>query len=416
MLIRRIARPLLASAFIADGLTTLANPEPRTKTAATLVQHGERKLPENYAAKLPSDPGQVVRVNAMVQVGAATLLAFGRMPRIASTVLAATLVPATAVEHNFWDEQDPERRAAKRLGFIKDVSLLGGLLIAASDTAGKPSLAWRGKRAAAKVSASLPLVHGGSDNTYQSLRKGLEGALEHGKVAAGHTKEKIADLADTVQSEAPHWAETAKEQSAEIAETVGERGREFADIAKRRGGRFVDVAKTRGADFAEIARDRGADFAEIARDRGADLAETARERGVDLAGTARERGADFAEIARERGADFAEIARDRGADLAETARERGAQVAETARERRLRAAEAAHDRGVKAARTARGRRRQAARIARGRTADAAETARDRSVRFAETALDRGALLAETALDRSARAAEAARDRIEERRN
>ncbi|UGT44720.1 DoxX family membrane protein [Nocardia yamanashiensis] len=403
MLIRRIARPLLASAFIADGLTTLANPEPRTKMAATLVQHGERRLPEQYAAKLPSDPGQVVRVNAMVQVGAAALLAFGRVPRIASTVLAATLVPATAIEHNFWDEPDPERRAVKRLGFIKDVSLLGGLMIAASDTAGKPSLAWRGKRAAAKVSASLPLTHA-SDDSYAAVRKGLEEALAHTRVAAGHTKERIAELADTVQSEAPHWAETAKEQGADLAETVGDRSREFADIAKRRGGHLVEVAKVRGADLAETARERGAD-----------LAETARERGADFAGTARERGADFADTARGRGVELAEAARERGADLADTARDRGAQVAETARERRQRAADAAHDRGVRAARTARGRRRQAARLARDRSASVAETARDRGARLAGDALDRGAVLAENVLDRGARAAESARDRIEERR-
>src|SRR2546426_46209 len=83
MLLRRFARPLLATAFVADGVDALIHPEPRSK-------------------------------------------------------------------------------AAKRTAFLKDVSLLGGLMIASADTEGKPSLGWRGRRAAsnatAAVSAALPFT------------------------------------------------------------------------------------------------------------------------------------------------------------------------------------------------------------------------------------------------------------------
>jgi hypothetical protein len=45
--------------------------------------------------------------------------------------------------------------------FLTDVSLIGELIIAAVDTEGKPSLGWRGRRAACKVSeavtAALPV-------------------------------------------------------------------------------------------------------------------------------------------------------------------------------------------------------------------------------------------------------------------
>nr|WP_230817945.1 hypothetical protein [Rhodococcus qingshengii] len=45
---------------------------------------------------------------------------------------------------------------------IKNVSLLGGLMIASVDTEGKPPLGWRGRRAERKVqtsiAAALPLV------------------------------------------------------------------------------------------------------------------------------------------------------------------------------------------------------------------------------------------------------------------
>ncbi len=76
-------------------------------------------------------------------VGAGALLALGRLPRLASTVLAATLVPTTVAAHSFWNEQDPKVRAQQKVQFFKNVSLLGGLLIAAVDTAGKPGLAYR---------------------------------------------------------------------------------------------------------------------------------------------------------------------------------------------------------------------------------------------------------------------------------
>ena len=84
-----------------------------------------------------------MRANGAAMVGAGSLLALGRLPRIASTVLAATLVPTTLAAHAFWSEQDPEVRAQQRTQFLKNLGLLGGLLLAAVDTEGKPGLAYR---------------------------------------------------------------------------------------------------------------------------------------------------------------------------------------------------------------------------------------------------------------------------------
>src|SRR5947208_682198 len=126
MLLRRFARPLLATAFVADGVDALVHPEPRAQAAAALVQQGQQSLPDNIAAKLPSDPGTIVKINAIAQVSAGALLALGKMPRLASLTLAATVIPATLTEQDFWAEKDPERKAAKRNAFLKDVSLLGG--------------------------------------------------------------------------------------------------------------------------------------------------------------------------------------------------------------------------------------------------------------------------------------------------
>ena len=92
-----------------------------------------------------------MRINAGAQLLAAAALATGRAPRLSATVLAASLVPTTLAGHAFWDETDPQAKATQRLQFMKNTSILGGLLLAGVDTEGKPGLAWRARRAAADV-------------------------------------------------------------------------------------------------------------------------------------------------------------------------------------------------------------------------------------------------------------------------
>jgi uncharacterized membrane protein YphA (DoxX/SURF4 family) len=139
MLIRRIARPLLSAVFIGQGVETLRNPaialEATEPTVAAL-----RSLPEPYGDKVPSNPETAARINAAVQIGGGLLLATGKLPRIASAALAFTVIPGSLGGHLFWNESDPERKAQKRRDLLTDLSLLGGLIIAAADTAGKPSL------------------------------------------------------------------------------------------------------------------------------------------------------------------------------------------------------------------------------------------------------------------------------------
>ena len=136
-LVRRVARPMLAAMFVVGGLDQLKHPGTKADTARPLV---EKLAP---AIGLPDDTELLVRASGAAMVGAGAMLALGRLPRLASTVLAATLVPTTVAAHSFWNEQDPKVRAQQKVQFFKNVSLLGGLLIAAVDTAGKPGLAYR---------------------------------------------------------------------------------------------------------------------------------------------------------------------------------------------------------------------------------------------------------------------------------
>ncbi len=85
---------------------------------------------------------------------AGACLAAGWFPRLASLALAGTLVPTTAAGHRFWEAEDADR-AQQRIHFLKNLSMFGGLLIAAADTSGQPSLAWRARHGA-RPSAARP--------------------------------------------------------------------------------------------------------------------------------------------------------------------------------------------------------------------------------------------------------------------
>ncbi|MFI9409914.1 DoxX family protein [Nocardia gamkensis] len=336
MLLRRLARPLLATAFVVDGVDTLRRPDERVKAANALLERGHRQLPEEIATKLPSNPTTVVQVNALAQVSGGVLLALGKAPRLAALVLAATVVPAAVTEQDFWNEQDPARKSAKRTAFLKDLGLLGGLMITAADTEGKPSLGWRGRRAArdaaAAVTAALPFGATSDTATGAALRKHAQEAAERARALGAVAASKGAELAETAQRHGPGWAEAAKEHGSELAGTAKEHGSEWAEIAKERGADWAEVAKERGTDWAEVAKERGAEWAEIAKERGAEFAEIAKERSAHLADLAKQRGAEWAEVAKERGPEIADAARERSAHTAQLARERGVRKALAARE------------------------------------------------------------------------------------
>src|SRR5258708_25703350 len=242
MLLRRIARPLLSAVFIGQGVEGLRNPaitlEATEPTVAAL-----RNLPEPYGDKVPSNPETAARINAAVQIGGGLLLATGKMPRIASAALAFTVIPGSLGGHLFWTESDPERKVQKRRDLLTDLSLLGGLIIAAADTAGKPSLGWRGRRAAARiseaVSAALPL-DGSDDSVLDSeladrISHGLHVGAERGRELASTATEKSAPVVKKARKK-------ARKRGAQLAEAVREHGAELADTARERGGESADIA------------------------------------------------------------------------------------------------------------------------------------------------------------------------------
>jgi uncharacterized membrane protein YphA (DoxX/SURF4 family) len=123
--IRRVAHPLLAGMFVAGGLDALLHPGPRIE------------MTRNAGL---SSPEALVRANAIADVVAGLALATNRAPRLSALVLTASLVPTTYVGHPFWTEKDKSVRKQQQIHFLKNLGLLGGLLLALADTGGRESL------------------------------------------------------------------------------------------------------------------------------------------------------------------------------------------------------------------------------------------------------------------------------------
>jgi putative oxidoreductase len=147
---RRIARPLLASIFVVGGWDALWNPEGKAKKAEAVSQ----PLSETVGVD-QLDAKTLVRINGAVQIGGGALLALGKYRRLAALVLIGSIVPTTYAGHRFWEESDPATRAQQKMHVLKNLGLLGGLILAAFDTEGEPSLGWRAKRQAREFETAV---------------------------------------------------------------------------------------------------------------------------------------------------------------------------------------------------------------------------------------------------------------------
>lgn len=190
--VRRVARPMLAAIFVTTGLDALKHPAKRAEMAAPLVNALAGPL------HLPNDPELLVRANGAAMLAAGSLFGVSKLPRLSSLVLAATMVPTTYAGHAFWEEKDKAQRAQQRTQFLKNLGLIGGLLLASVDTAGQPGLAWRAQHGAA------------------GARRGVERGVEQSRREARH-------LAKTAKRETRHAAKAARREAKLAAVTAHDR-------------------------------------------------------------------------------------------------------------------------------------------------------------------------------------------------
>lgn len=138
---------MLGSVFVLEGVKAVRHPEPLVDGAAPLIAK-VTPVVDRYAPQLPNDPTTIVRANGAIQLGAGLALSLGKAPRLAALLLAASEASSTLARHRFWECKDVDEKKRERTEFVHGVALVGGLLLAGVDTAGRPGLPWRARRAA----------------------------------------------------------------------------------------------------------------------------------------------------------------------------------------------------------------------------------------------------------------------------
>jgi putative oxidoreductase len=144
--VRTAARALLSGIFIVSGARAVANPAAYVDRAKPVTDQVGPMI-GRAAPRVPTDTESLVRMHGASQLMGGMLLATGHCTRPAAAVLAASLVPTTIAGHPFWSTSDPAERQLHQVHFLKNLGLLGGLLLAAADTGGRPGLRWRTGRA-----------------------------------------------------------------------------------------------------------------------------------------------------------------------------------------------------------------------------------------------------------------------------
>lgn len=109
---------LLAGIFITGGADSFARPGGRVKLVADA----------NLPAVLPN-PKTAVELNGAIMMVGGTMLALNIAPKLAAAGLIGSLLPTTMVGHAFWKMEDEAARKAQQTQFLKNLGLLGGLLL-----------------------------------------------------------------------------------------------------------------------------------------------------------------------------------------------------------------------------------------------------------------------------------------------
>jgi putative oxidoreductase len=113
-MLRSLSQLLLAGIFIKGGADAFLEPDARV---------------EKVAKAGLSNPRVAVELNGAAMVAGGTMLALGIAPRLVAAGLIGSLVPTTIIGHAFWREKPGAVREMQMIQFLKNLGLLGGLLL-----------------------------------------------------------------------------------------------------------------------------------------------------------------------------------------------------------------------------------------------------------------------------------------------
>jgi putative oxidoreductase len=222
--------------FVVGGWDSLRNPEGKVKKADPVAQAVASRVPG-----LPQETETLIRINGAVMVGAGALLAIGKFPRLAALALIGTILPTTYAGHRFWEETDEATKAQQRIHFIKNLGLLGGLILAAVDTEGAPSLGWRARR---RVERAGQVLHARPGRTAKPARR-----------ARGLASRARNSSRQSIQAQRAALSE-AQQVAQQVAARTAQRGRSAAEpvltIGVQKAGELLETVTGRVQDVVPI--------------------------------------------------------------------------------------------------------------------------------------------------------------------
>ena len=152
MLTRRAARPLLATWFVAEGVDAVRRPADHMERMRDAWRRLAARIDDMPEVPSNETLRSVVRAHGAATAVAGLMLALNKAPRFAALALAALTLPVAAMDAPVKGRLAPARPQPAASGgrdhaFARDLSLIGGAVLAGLDREGNPSVGWRIKHA-----------------------------------------------------------------------------------------------------------------------------------------------------------------------------------------------------------------------------------------------------------------------------
>lgn len=189
-IVRVVARPLLATSYVAAGIERLRNTSSTAQALQPCLDRAASSFPS--AAPLAGNARLLAQAVGVTQIGAGLLLGWGKFSRLAALLLAGATAVNAYVEYQSTAVDTAEGKRNRRGQLLKNGSLMGAALLAAVDTNGRPGLAWRAEHLAADARKSVRSMSKDTRKSAAALGKDSRRKLEKAERAVRAT---VADVA-----------------------------------------------------------------------------------------------------------------------------------------------------------------------------------------------------------------------------
>lgn len=254
-LLRAAGRSMLASFFVVQGAKTALKPEALVSDAEPvadkIVPLVHRFAPIQVKPFIPKDTKTLVRYTGAAQVVSGLGLATGIGRRPASSVLAATMVPHVLASRAPKGASADEKATARAL-LLRNVALLGATLIAANDTEGKPSLAYRASREQRKLAKAMHHQQSGlakavsekQEQVAKVTRKQKKQLAKQTKVARKQAAKKAKVWQKEAEKQRKVLAKQAKKQGKQLDKNTAKQRKQLGKKADRLTGQVREQASS----------------------------------------------------------------------------------------------------------------------------------------------------------------------------